>query len=253
MLTLLLTVLFACWGSFLNVLGYRLVREESIIFPGSHCPYCNSSINWYDNIPILSWFALLGTCRSCKKTISPLYPFIELFTIMSLLLLVQRVELAYFFAYFIFFSALIVTIRSDIETLLISRFTTLFLVPLGWLFALLRLLPITLFESILGTIIGYGFLYIISKLFYKLRKIEGIGQGDLELLAFIGSFTGFIGCWFTLFMSSILGLITGITYVFFKKKNFSTRIPFGPFLAVSAIVYVLLEAEILYLLFLTQY
>ncbi len=240
-----LAVVFACWGSFLNVLGFRLVRDQSIVFPNSYCPHCSTPIAWYDNIPIISWLMLSGSCRNCKQAISPLYPLIELFTAASLLFLWYQIPLNYFFAYFIFFSALIVTIRSDLETFLISRFATLFLIPVGIGCAYFELLPITTLESILGALLGYGFLYIISKLFYALRKIEGIGQGDLELLAFIGAFTGIVGCWFTLLISSILGLIIGLSYLLLSKQTISTRIPFGPFLALSAMIFVLFQADII--------
>lgn len=155
----------------------------------------------------------------------------------------------YFFAYFIFFSALIVTIRSDLETMLISRFATLFMIPLGFCFAYLRYLPITITDSFYGMLFGYGFLFIISKLFKWLAGKDGMGEGDLELLAFIGSFIGLLGCWVTLLIGSILGSVIGIGYMFITKSDRSAKIPFGPFLAIAAILFVLFQECFISLLF----
>lgn len=154
------------------------------------------------------------------------------------------VPLVYFFPYFIFFSALIVTIRSDLETMLISRFVTLFLIPLGLIFSVTGYLPLSFTESLLGSLLGYFFLFATAKIFYKLSGTEGIGQGDLELLAFIGSFIGIIGCWFTLFAGSVLGSCIGLGYILLTKVGRATRIPFGPFLAGGALSYVLFNEHI---------
>lgn len=152
-------------------------------------------------------------------------------------------------AYFIFFSALIVSIRSDLETMLISRYVTVFLIPLGLLFSSTDLLPITLTSSIAGIVLGYGSLFLASKTFFFLTKKEGIGQGDLELLAFIGSFVGFAGCWVTLFLGAVIGSIFGITYITLTGKSREVRIPFGPFLALGAILYVLFREQLLFYIF----
>lgn len=151
------------------------------------------------------------------------------------------VPLHYFLAYAVFFSALIVTIRSDLETMLISRFVTIYLMPLGWIFSFCNLLPITIGTSILGTIIGYAILFGIGKIFYLVTHKEGIGQGDLELLAFIGSFLGVMGCWVTLFIGSVVGSILAFAYMIITRNSKATKIPFGPFLALGAIAYVFLH------------
>lgn len=149
----------------------------------------------------------------------------------------------YFLAYFIFFSALIVTIRSDIETMLISRFVTVFLIPLGLIFAATGLLPINIVSSMLGAMLGYGFLYGIERLSRAVTGKEGIGQGDLELLAFIGAFIGPLGCWISLLFGSLLGSFIGIAYLGSSMKR-DSKIPFGPFLAWGAIVYVFFQNQI---------
>ena len=191
---------------------------------------------------------LRGTCRYCKKPISMLYPFIELLTALLLSLLLVRTPIAYFPAYFIFFSALIITIRSDLESMLISRFTTIFLIPCALVLSWLGLLPITLFDSVLGAVCGYLFLYTVAKLFLLITGKTGIGQGDFDLLSFIGSFVGLIGCWATLLIGSVLGSIIGITYMLLIKPQQSVRIPFGPFLAFGAVAFVLFRTTIWHIL-----
>jgi leader peptidase (prepilin peptidase) / N-methyltransferase len=239
-----------CWGSFLNVLAYRLILGQSIVTPRSSCPQCKKLIAWYDNLPVLSWILLHGKCRHCKQSISFLYPFIEILTAVILSLLYVYIPLHYFFAYFIFFSGLIVTIRSDIETMLISRFATLFLIPFGLLMSSYKMLPISLRESICGVIFGYLFLLIINGIFKYIRKIDGIGDGDFELLAYIGSFTGIVGCWMSITIGSILGSLYGIAALFFVRHDYrtqfvqTTKIPFGPFLAFGAFIFVLIQKQI---------
>lgn len=242
--------LFLCWGSFLNVLGYRLINQISIIFPRSFCPQCTVSINWYDNIPAISWVILLGKCRHCRKRISILYPIIELLTTIIMSLLYFWVPPTYFIPYFIFFSALLVTIRTDLEFMLISDFATIFLIPLGFLFSITHLLPITLSESILAAVIGYSFLFSIRFFFQLITGKEGMGKGDLGLIAFIGSFTGLIGCWISLLIGSLTGSIIGLGYQLIYQPQEQVKIPFGPFLAGGAIIFVLFQ-ESLVRLFIT--
>jgi leader peptidase (prepilin peptidase) / N-methyltransferase len=244
----LLVPFFLCWGSFLNVLAYRLIKNQSIVTPRSSCPHCHALIFWYDNIPVISWLLLGGRCRTCTQPISLLYPCIELLTTIILSLLYLYIPLHYFFAYFVFFSALIVTIRSDIETMLISRFATLFLVPFGLIFSANGLLPLSLPASIAGSFFGYFFLFIINKTFKYLRNHDGIGEGDFDLLLFIGSFTGIIGCWISITIGSVLGSLYGLSSIIYSRhhhenNNFlhSSKIPFGPFLALGALLFVFFQ------------
>lgn len=248
MIDLCWPILFVCWGSFLNVLGTRLITGESLL-TRSHCQTCNATIAWYDLIPVISWCLLRGRCRSCKASISWLYPSIEIVTAVALTMLLASVPGAFFFPYFIFFSALIVTIRSDSETMLISQYATLFLIPIAFVCACAGYLPISLVESIIGALFGYIILYVPAKLFAMLTKKEGIGVGDIELLAFIGSFLGSMGVWLTLLIGSITGSLIGLTYLFICHASRSTKIPFGPFLAFSAMIVTLyLDTIIDYLL-----
>ena len=230
------------------MVGYRLIHWKSIITPGSYCPHCKHPLAWYDNIPLFSFIILCGKCRYCKNPISWLYPFIELITLIAMLALLNSVDSHYWLAYFIFFSALIVTIRSDFESMLISRFATIFLIPLGFLFASLGFLPISLVHSIFGSIFGYVVLLGSAKLFAWFTGKQGMGQGDLELLAFIGAFIGPWGCWITLMLASTIGALLGIIYIVVSRKKSSIKIPFGPFLAIGAIFYVLYQDQLIALL-----
>lgn len=240
----MLWLIFLCWGSFLNFIAYRLIFHKSFFTAKSYCPHCKQSIAWYDLIPVVSWIILKAHCRQCKKTISWLYPFIELITAISCTLLFYQVSSAYFASYFFFFSALIVTIRTDLETMLISRFVSLYAVPIGFLCAYLHLLPISLYQSTLGAITGFLFLWLVAHLFYKITGKIGMGDGDPELLAFIGSFTGFFGWWTSLLLASLLGSLIGIPLALYTK-NRSLKLPFGPFLAFGALTFVLFQRYIL--------
>lgn len=227
------------WGSFLNMLSYRLISGDSLCIPRSFCPNCKKNILWHDNLPIISWLMLKGSCRFCHKPISALYPFIELLTVFIMLALIALVPPQYIFGYFIFCSALIVTIRSDLATMLISRYATLFMIPIAVILAYCNLIPLTVTQSIAGALSGYLFLWSIAKLFAVIAKKEGMGEGDMDLIALIGAFTGIAGWWISLLIGSCIGSIIGIALIAVQKNDRSTQIPFGPFLAAGAITYVL--------------
>lgn len=240
-LILLLVPIWLCWGSFLNVVAYRLVREQSIVRPRSRCPHCQHQLTWYDNIPVISWIILGGACRYCHRTISALYPLIELLTVIVMSMLCLITPSRYIPAYFIFFSALIVTLRSDLETMLISQYVTLFIIPIGFICSYFNLLPISLTQSFMGTLFGYGFLWTIAYAFKIITGKKGMGEGDFELLALIGSFLGISGTWYSLMVASILGAVVGIIMMSFGKAGRNTKIPFGPFLSIAGILLALLR------------
>lgn len=232
-------ILFLCWGSFLNVVGYRLIRGTTLL-NRSACPDCTHPLAWYDLLPVVSWIALKFRCRYCKAKISALYPLIELYTALVGILLIIYIDPAYWVGYFLFFSALIVTIRTDCEKMLISRYMTLGMIPIGIGLAFYGALPITVAQSVAGTIFGYAILWSIAYLFLALRKIEGLGQGDIDLLAMIGAFTGILGAWITLFIGAFLGSLVGSSLAIRSKRS-DIKIPFGPFLATGALIYVFFQ------------
>jgi len=228
---------FLCWGSFLNVVAFRLVRDEPLT-GRSRCPHCTATLSWYDLIPVLSWLMLRGKCRSCSQSICPLYPLIELVTAILMCALVYLIP-GYFASYFVLFSALIINTRSDLDTMLISRATTLWLIPVALACAAAGLLPINLLESAAGSLFGFAVLYSVSWLFKRATDQEGLGQGDIDLIAMIGAFTGIAGAWWSLTIASILGSAIGIAYLATTGQGRMTRIPFGPFLAAGCIIYTL--------------
>lgn len=228
------------WGSFLNVVAYRAIHSKSIIYPRSQCTYCSHTLAWYDLVPVVSWLVLGGSCRYCSSTISALYPFIEtLAALLCVLVYLSPITPLFYGAYFCLFSALIISIRTDLEYMLISRFFSLCMIPLGLLLSALHLLPITLTESVVGALLGYGSLWLTATLFRALTHKDGLGEGDFELLAMIGSFTGPLGVWFALSCGSLIGSILIALYLCITKKGPNTRVPFGPFLALGAFIYVL--------------
>ena len=232
--------MFLAWGSYLNSLGYRLLNLELFLKHRSFCPSCKNIIAWYDNIPVFSWLYLQAQCRNCKQGISWLYPFIEIITTGLLFLLWQIIPFHYFPAYFIFFSALIVTIRTDFDAMLISRFMTLYLIPFGILATLLHKLPITPILSIIGCLFGYFILWCAQKISHAITKQEALGQGDLELLAFIGTFTGPLGCWVALLVGSTSGTIISLISMAITKKQI-IKVPLGAYLSFGAMMFVLFQ------------
>lgn len=187
-------------------------------------------------------------CRQCSAEITWLYPLIELSTTIILCALFTYIPMHYWVAYFCFFSALLVTIRTDLESMLISRYVSLFLVPIGIIFSLFQALPITALESISGALTAYAWLYLVGYLFYKVTGKIGLGQGDYELMAFIGAFLGIIGWWLTLLIGSLFGSIVGLTYLAIYRKDRETKIPFGPFLAFGAIIFVFFKEIIMHVI-----
>jgi leader peptidase (prepilin peptidase)/N-methyltransferase len=237
-LSLFVPLLCVCWGSFLNVIAYRLTHDISFFAPRSQCPHCATPLAWYDLIPLFSWLWLRGRCRYCSQPISWLYPFIELLTVTIMAIGIITLNPAYWISYALFFSALIVTIRTDLETMLISRYATLALVPVGFLLSFFGFLPITATNSLIGALFGYFLMWGMRAAFKLATGKIGIGQGDLDLMALIGAFTGVLGCWVTLSIGSVVGALIGSLYLTITKQSTARPLPFGPFLALSACVYV---------------
>ncbi len=237
---ILLFFIFLAIGSYLNSLGYRLIHDEHFYKSRSFCPICKLDIAWYDNIPVFSWIALGGKCRHCKQPISWLYPCIELITPLFLIPLWYRINPIYFSAYFLFFIALIITIRTDFQAMLISRFATIYLIPAVLLAVFLKKLPIDLTASFMGIIFGYSLLWIVQQIAYKITGQHALGQGDLELLAFIGACTGPLGCWIALLVGSTVGSCISLLYMAIRQNKIHL-VPLGAYLSIGAMIFVLFE------------
>ncbi len=239
-------VLGAMVGSFLNVCIFRLPKEESIIIPGSHCPHCHHPIKFYDNIPLISYLVLGGRCRYCKKSISVQYPLVEGITAISFLCLFLRYGLSWnYLFYFSFVAALIVITVIDLYHQIIPDVISIPGIGVGLLGALI--LPhITFFNSLMGTLLGGGSLFVIATLYQWLFKREGMGGGDVKLLAMMGAFLGWDAVILTILLSSLIGSLSGILIMALKGKDFKYAIPFGPFLSLGAVIALFYKNEIIF-------
>ena len=230
-------VLGAVIGSFLNVCIWRIPEEKSIVFPSSHCPKCGTSIRPYDNIPILSWLALRGRCRDCGEAISPRYPLVELLTgLLSLALGWLYGPSLPYLAAFLFAAALVVITFIDLDHQIIPDVISLPGIPVFLLLAVF-VMGVGFWDSLLGVLVGGGFLYLIAVGYELLTKREGMGGGDIKLLAMIGAFLGWQSLFFVVFMSSILGALVGVVLIALKGKDMKYAVPFGPFLSIAAVLY----------------
>jgi len=223
-------------GSFLNVCIFRLPKEESIVWPGSHCPHCNTPIKFYDNIPLISYILLKGRCRHCHRPISFQYPLVEGITALGSAILFVKFgpSLTYLF-YFAFLASLIVITVIDLHHQIIPDVISLPGIGVG-LLASLILPKITLFNSLIGILLGGGSLFLVATVYQWLFKREGMGGGDVKLLAMIGAFLGWKAVILTILLSSLIGSITGIIIMVLKGKDFKYAIPFGPFLSLGAVI-----------------
>ncbi len=223
-------------GSFLNVCIYRLPREESIATPGSHCPQCRQPIHFYDNVPILSYLMLRGKCRYCNASISVQYPIVEAITAVSSLCLFVKFGLSWsYLVYFGFVAALITITVIDLYHQIIPDVISLPGIG-GGLLASFFLPRINFVGSVLGMVVGGGSLFLVAVLYQWLFKREGMGGGDVKLLAMIGAFLGWKAVILTILLSSLIGSITGVLVMVAKGKDFKYAIPFGPFLSLGAVI-----------------
>lgn len=240
----------AAVGSFLNVVILRLPQDDkSIVFPASHCPECEKQLYWYDNIPLLSYVFLLGKCRFCKEKISLQYPLVELImTALTAALYGQFALTVAFFIYFVFCAALVAIIFIDFHHQIIPDVISLPGIILGFLASFVN--PYVSWQSSgLGILIGGGTLYCIAMGYYLLTKREGMGGGDIKLLAMIGAFLGWPSLPIVLFSSSFIGSIIGIGAMVQQKKGGKTVIPFGPFLSLGSLIYLFFQKDAYRLLF----
>jgi leader peptidase (prepilin peptidase) / N-methyltransferase len=239
-------ILGALVGSFLNVVIYRLPEEgQSVIFPASHCPHCNTRLRWFENIPIFSWVALRGKCRSCKAPISLQYPLVELSMALLSAALYQHFAFSFaFFYYFLFVAALVAVIFIDLRHQIIPDRISLPGIVLGFAGAFLHPF-VTWQESALGILLGGGILYAVALAYLLLTGREGMGGGDIKLLAMLGAFLGWQSLVYIIFASSLTGSLVGGIALLTQKKGGQTRIPFGPFLAFAALSWLFFQQNIL--------
>lgn len=254
-------VLGAVVGSFLNVCICRMPHDQSVVSPPSRCPKCDYRIRWYDNIPLFSYLLLKGKCRGCQAPISIQYPLVELLNGLLTLALFLRLlpegllanapteivvrQGLIFSLLFIFCSALVVVTFIDLEHKIIPDSITLpgivigfiasFFIPqLGWL------------NSLIGIVGGGGSLLLIAYGYELVAKKEGMGGGDVKLLAMMGAFLGWKGVIFIVFTASLIGSVIGVGLMLAKNKDGTLAIPFGPFLASGAVLYIFYGRSIIH-------
>lgn len=237
-------------GSFLNVVIHRLPRGESIVHPRSHCPACQGPIPLFLNIPIISYLLLLGKCRQCRAPIPIRYPLVEAFTAFSFWLAYRSFapeSLLFTIAAIAFIMIMIPLGLIDLSHMILPDSLTLGGGILFFIFAFFHPEYPGQFYVLIATGLGAAALFFLLYLFYlKVRKIEGLGLGDVKMMLPLGFFLGPWGLVITVFMGSILGLIVGMFFIVFKKKNLKFSLPFGTFLAISAYITLFLKGLLLF-------
>lgn len=241
--TLVVLLFGLCIGSFLNVCIVRLPRNASVIRPRSHCPKCGTPIRWYDNIPLASYCWLGGRCRACRTPISWQYPIVELCTAgLAYLTYLRSPTATHALLYFLGLVApLIVITFIDLAHRIIPDVISLSGIAVGFIIRAI-LAPAgafgdEMFDAVIGMIVGGGLFWLIAFVYETLKHQEGLGGGDVKLAAMLGTFLGWKGLCFVLLASSLLGSIIGITMMAILRKGLKFAIPFGPFLAVGALLY----------------
>lgn len=232
----LIAALFgAIVGSFLNVCVYRLPRRKSVVWPASACPHCGRQLSWCENVPLFSFLALRGRCRTCGATIGWRYPIIEMLTAVMFgaawwyygpgVLLASRL---------LFGCALIVLFAIDLEHHLLPNAITLPGIAVGVLFSFFT--EPGWQASLIGVLLGGGILFLIAETYYRIRHEEGLGMGDVKMLAMVGAFVGWKLTIVTLMAASFAGTIVGLYLIVAKRGGMKSALPFGTFLAIGGAV-----------------
>ena len=225
-------------GSFLNVCIYRIPLGKSIVSPPSSCPQCGREIKCYDNIPLLSYIVLSGRCRHCGTSIPLHYPIVEAVTgLLSAALLMKFNLSPQFFLFFLFSASLVTIAFIDLHHRVIPDILSLSLLVLGFLASLFRLNEIPWYDSVFGILGGGGFFYVVAVLFEKLTGREGMGGGDIKMLAMIGAWAGWRPLPTIILMSSLGGILIGGLSLLLARKEMRSKIPFGPFLSLGTLLW----------------
>ena len=246
-------VLGALWGSFANVCIYRLPLEKGVVSGRSFCPNCKNLITWKDNIPIISFLFLKGKCRYCNKKISSQYVLVETISILFFLI-------TYFF-YGISITTLLLIILNlsfliiffiDFKHYIIPNVLTFSMMFLGFIKSFIpNLNPIfpNYINSLIGGLFGYGIIWSIIFFYKQVRKKEGMGLGDAKLLSAIGFWFGWFSIPFVIFLSSLIALLSVAPSLINKSKKFSSQIPFGPYIILGTLIYLIFESNIRSIIF----
>jgi leader peptidase (prepilin peptidase) / N-methyltransferase len=228
-------LLGACIGSFLNVVIYRLPLGQSLVRPSSRCPKCGNGLKWHDNIPIFGWLLLRGRCRQCQNTISIQYPVVELITALLFVLVVWVTPPGpLMVTRLLLVCILIVLFGIDLEHQILPNSITLPGIVIGVLLSTVA--PPGLRDALIGVLVGGGILYAIAWGYYLWRREEGLGMGDVKMLAMVGAFLGWKAVLVTLVFSSFSGALIGLALIASQRGNMKLALPFGTFLALGTLV-----------------
>ena len=254
MLYIAFFIIGSLWGSFSNVCIYRLPNNGNVAKGRSFCPNCKNKIKWFDNIPFFSYLFLKGKCRECSKPISFQYFIVELLTAISFVLIFHiygaSITTLLLLILSIFF---IIIFFIDLQHFIIPNVLTFPLMVIGFLKSFDPNLNQTIFpnyiNSLIGGLFGYSIIWLIIFFYKKVRKKEGMGLGDAKLMAVIGFWFGWISIPFTIFISSTVALVLVVPSLINQSRKMSSEIPFGPYIIIGCILYVIFANQIKYLLF----
>ena len=222
-------------GSFLNVCIYRLPLEQSLVFPGSRCTVCNRTLSWFENVPVVAWVVLGGRCRTCHTGISVVYPLVEAFTGVMFVWAAWRYGPGWLlFSRLLLGCMLIVLFFIDLRHRILPNVITVggtivgfilsFVTPPGWV------------SSLIGLVIGGLIPLLLAEAYLRVRRVEGLGMGDVKMLALIGAFLGWKLVLLTLALGSFLGSFVGLGLIAARRGDMKLALPFGTFLAIAAMV-----------------
>ena len=223
------------WGSFLNVVIHRLPLGLSLVSPRSRCPSCEKPVAAYDNVPLLSYVVLGGRCRHCNASISIRYPAIEAAVgAASLFAFVRHGAGLPAAAELAFVAAMVALIFIDFDHQILPNSITLPGTVVG--LALSGPRPeISFVDAVLGAFLGAGLLFLVAEIYFRLRKLEGLGMGDVKMMAMVGAYLGWKGVLLTLFLGSLSGSLIGLMVMAQRRGGLKTKLPFGTFLGIGAI------------------
>lgn len=245
-ITIIFSLLFGlALGSFLNVCIYRIPLKKSLIMPPSSCPHCRERIRFYDNLPVISYLILLGKCRKCHQKISIQYPLVELITgLLSVSLVIKHGISVHSVLFLLFCTSLVVISFIDLRHQIIPDVISLPGIVIGMAFSIFSGY-IPWLDSLIGILAGGGSLYLIAVAFERLTGKEGMGGGDVKLLAMIGAWMGWKALPFIILFSSLVGIILGGGSLLLSRQGLQAKIPFGPFLALGALAYFFFGKELM--------
>ena len=250
---LFVIILGGLWGSFANVCIYRLPMNKGVVSGRSCCPKCNKLITWKDNIPVISFLFLNGKCRNCKKKISPQYIITELITIIYFLFVYYLFGISITtLLFFVLGLSFVIIFFIDLKHYIIPNVLTFSLMIIGFLKSFdPNLNPIfpNFINSLIGGIFGYLIIWSIIYFYKQIRNKEGMGLGDAKLLSAIGFWFGWISIPFVIFLSSIIALLFVIPSLIKKSKKLSSQIPFGPYIIIGTLIYLIFESNIQSIIF----